>query len=165
MVTLSASMILILSTSFVFNQLYSYSIYHFGINIYWYRAFTLSASMIFLLSTWFVLSQLYSYSIYHFGIDIYLISNVHFLCQYDFDFINLVSVLQSVIQLLYLSLWYWYLLAWNIHFVCWYDFSFINMVCVHSESVIQLPYYHFGIDIYWYQTSTLSEGMILLLST
>ena len=43
---------------------------------------------------------------------------------------------QSVIQLPYLSLWYWYLLISNIHFVCLYDFVLINLVCV--QSVIQL---------------------------
>ena len=36
---------------------------------------------------------------------------------------------QSVIQLTYLSLWYWYLLILNILFFCWYDFAFIILVC------------------------------------
>ena len=38
-----------------------------------------------------------------------LISNIHFVCLFDFSFINIVCV-QSVIQHVYLSLWYWNLL-------------------------------------------------------
>ena len=93
-----------------------------------------------------------------------LIWNIHFVCRYDFAFINLVCV-QSVTQLLYLSLWYWYLLISNIHFVCWYDFAFVNLVCTVFSQLYSCSIFHFGIDIYWYGTFTLSAGMILLLST
>ena len=60
------------------NSLSPYSIYHFGIDIYWHGTFTLSAGMMLLLSTWFLFSQLYSYTIYHFGIDIYWYRTFYF---------------------------------------------------------------------------------------
>ena len=72
---------------------------------------------------------------------------------------------QSVIQLLYLSLWNWYLLISNIHFVCQFDFAFINLVCAVFSQLYSYPIYHFGIDIYWYRTFYFSAGMIFLLST
>ena len=72
---------------------------------------------------------------------------------------------QSVIQLLYLSLWNWYFLISNIHFVCQFDFAFIKLVCAVFSQLYSYPIYHFGIDIDRYRTFTLSACKLLILST
>ena len=127
----------------------------------------MSASLILLLSTWFVLCSVsYTSTLFiTFVLTFIDIEHSIFLLVW-FCFYQLgLYCAQSVIQLLYLSLWNWYWLISNIHFVCQFDFAFINLVCVVFSQLYSYPIYHFGIDIYWYQTFYFSPGMILLLST
>ena len=135
---------------FVFSQLYSYPIYHFGIDIYWYQTFYFSAGMILLLSTWFVLCSVSYTATLFITLELIFINIEHSLClPVWFCFYQLgLCCVQSVIQLPYLSLWYWYLLISNILFFCWYDFAFINLVSAVLNQFYSYSIYHFGIDIY-----------------